>query len=152
MGNTGIRTCLVCGKTDHPHVCGEHLRRLYAARYGHGSSPRMWGTLICRDGLGSDLRIIPTYVGNTPSMSLIPSDTTDHPHVCGEHLIPLATALHRCGSSPRMWGTPTAYLAFQICTRIIPTYVGNTTNQSRFSTLTADHPHVCGEHVFSPVV
>ena len=51
------------------------------------------------------------------------------------------------GSSPRLWGTPRGRLVAWVCSRFIPTPVGNTTfHEVRHGWKTV-HPHACGEHV-----
>tara|TARA_Y100001001_G_C7859827_1_gene257259 strand:+ start:159 stop:416 length:258 start_codon:yes stop_codon:yes gene_type:complete len=50
------------------------------------------------------------------------------------------------GSSPRLWGTrqPDADVVAQL--RFIPTPVGNTAASLSVNTVSAVHPHACGEH------
>ncbi len=48
----------------HPHACGERRPARGVERPDHGSSPRMWGTLIVSYILLLLLRFIPTHVGN----------------------------------------------------------------------------------------
>ena len=70
----------------------------------------------------------------------------DHPRVCGEHYtlrFGMACAL---GSSPRMRGTRFRQLEVRRRPGIIPAYAGNTSLLTRFSSMSQDHPRVCGEH------
>ena len=53
------------------------------------------------------------------------------------------------GSSPRMRGTLPASAAWLPSGRIIPAYAGNTPGPGSGAVRTADHPRVCGEHIFS---
>ena len=54
--------------------------------------------------------------------------------------------LNQNGSSPHTWGTPLEKADALVKTRIIPTYVGNTTKPHRLGNGGADHPHIRGEH------
>ena len=65
VGNTKLQYPVSSNITVHPHACGEHLLGECLAGSSHGSSPRMWGTLIYRDILTLAPRFIPTHVGNT---------------------------------------------------------------------------------------
>ncbi len=71
---------------------------------------------------------------------------TVHPHVCGEHRPMGHQPFFRCGSSPRVWGTPAIWSSVPDQMRFIPTCVGNTGLVYNTGSLTAVHPHVCGEH------
>ncbi len=46
VGNTVPRKSPSGWRTVHPHACGEHRRHPAWHRHRHGSSPRMWGTLL----------------------------------------------------------------------------------------------------------
>ena len=69
----------------HPHVCGEHIMLTYAQCLLIGSSPRVWGTPLDWRGKPPHMRFIPTCVGNTSFVHIIPPPYSVHPHVCGEH-------------------------------------------------------------------
>ena len=45
VGNTGLICIGLSATPVHPHVCGEHSETSGFTFDGHGSSPRMWGTL-----------------------------------------------------------------------------------------------------------
>ena len=66
--------------------------------------------------------------------------------MCGEHSLHEASRLIHCGSSPRVWGTPTPTCLSNEIFRFIPTCVGNTRPLCRGTQGVAVHPHVCGEH------
>ena len=53
----------------------------------------------------------------------------------------------RSGSSPRVWGTLEAVLAFHTKLRFIPTRVGNTPCRETCRHNDPVHPHACGEHL-----
>jgi len=106
----------------------------------------MWGTLFILSCLRNHCRFIPTHVGNTCLISLIPCRISVHPHACGEHLNATLDAGKEAGSSPRMWGTLESADNASIHERFIPTHVGNTSPHTSDSNLCSVHPHACGEH------
>ena len=71
-------------ETVHPHVCGELLLSGITAATMAGSSPRVWGTLFPWRFSIIIERFIPTCVGNSEVVGLIPGEVPVHPHVCGE--------------------------------------------------------------------
>ena len=68
----------------HPHVCGERSQFHCVIYQNHGSSPRVWGTLVQSVHIHRSQRFIPTCVGN----AIVGTDSNTrqsvHPHVCGE--------------------------------------------------------------------
>ena len=116
----------------------------------HGSSPRMWGTLIPLRKGDKIHRFIPTHVGNTWPEAGSSRTTTVHPHACGEHWSIQNEAAFWPGSSPRMWGTQVLADAGHLGHRFIPTHVGNTSTGFTHRRDGAVHPHACGEHVGTP--
>ena len=72
--------------------------------------------------------------------------TSDHPRVCGEHLIRHLSTHNSHGSSPRVRGTRPSSIPCALPARIIPACAGNTPPAIRATTSSADHPRVCGEH------
>ena len=111
-----------------------------------GSSPRMWGTRYREGKKVIQFRFIPTHVGNTSTASNTSLVTTVHPHACGEHHIYCGYCSSCIGSSPRMWGTPSALLITHHQCRFIPTHVGNTPIDDLAIESRSVHPHACGEH------
>ena len=146
VGNT---RCFPLPPTDsavHPHARGEHAAALAAWCGTNGSSPRPWGTRLiccCRHGAS---RFIPTPVGNTPDAAGRGVQAPVHPHARGEHLRREAEKAGKTGSSPRPWGTLQQPFTRGLCTRFIPTPVGNTTATSTTPAPTPVHPHARGEH------
>ena len=111
----------------HPHVCGEHSRKISDIPQLCGSSPRVWG---------AHTRLI-------AACEVMPA----HPHVCGEH-----DSVHRLpacqgGSSPRVWGAPIRVQLPVVHDWLIPTCVGSTHTSDEKGVFDAAHPHVCGEHI-----
>ena len=132
VGNTKARSPQSRRLAVHPHACGEHRRRAATLWGSIGSSPRLWGTLMEPIKHGNRERFIPTPVGNTIGRHLVGSQSSVHPHACGEHAIPKVDALRTGGSSPRLWGTQDLHHAVAFLKRFIPTPVGNTTHGDKF--------------------
>jgi len=105
VGNTSLLFATPKPCTVHPHACGEHYVPGCVHLTHPGSSPRMWGTHrpLCHDM--SQLRFIPTHVGNTNAAGNQDLARAVHPHACGEHILFPLVVLYGVGSSPRMWGT-----------------------------------------------
>ena len=133
-------------KPVHPHTGGEHSPVRERITCQAGSSPHGWGTRVQNAGKSTDLRFIPTRVGNTEQQTTSTTTEPVHPHTGGEHEPLSKPRPDNNGSSPHGWGTRnTLLLVFQKF-RFIPTRVGNTRYappQSRNSTV---HPHTGGEH------
>ena len=133
----------------HPHVCGEHFFRSFWLADSGGSSPRVWGAQHSLQSQGRAGRLIPTCVGSTRSPSQPSPGTPAHPHVCGEHGGLAQNFFSLFGSSPRVWGAPSARSPERIHLRLIPTCVGSTGALFIGEIRNPAHPHVCGEH-FKP--
>ena len=65
VGNTSYQDKTQIQKTVHPHARGEHFFDCQHKEIHFGSSPRAWGTHSPPPALSSDIRFIPTRVGNT---------------------------------------------------------------------------------------
>ena len=128
VGNTQSPRRLRRPLSDHPHACGEHSTNVVHIPPLDGSSPRMWGTLILLHTSLYCVRIIPTHVGNTAEPCCFLFVLSDHPHACGEHPANAIKKVGGIGSSPRMWGTRLVPPPKALSIRIIPTHVGNTSN------------------------
>ena len=110
------------------------------------SSPRVWGTFNTDEGTSYAKRFIPTCVGNIWWYRGFWHLWPVHPHVCGEHYIPLTFDNRIDGSSPRVWGTSLLLCPRHPSIRFIPTCVGNIYSWFMSISRIAVHPHVCGEH------
>ena len=103
-GNIKIRLSDALTAEDHPRVCGEYAQSRTRAAASPGSPPRMRG--ICR----SDERrinfsgITPAYAGNIVKDADFLDPDEDHPRVCGEYEMPVASDTFFLGSPPRMRG------------------------------------------------
>ena len=89
----------------HPHACGEHSCPSTIQYFIFGSSPRLWGTFSSIPSINTDIRFIPTPVGNILTAKRLASSISVHPHACGEHRDKLPRRYRNSGSSPRLWGT-----------------------------------------------
>ena len=149
---------------DHPRLCGEHVASLNVGAVGQGSSPLVRGTRlpssVClvgssplvRETLAVDVqirtrwRIIPACAGNTRSGIFDQSAKSDHPRLCGEHVMDEIDSGARDGSSPLVRGTPPARALSPYKPRIIPACAGNTGCRPSPRYANRDHPRLCGEH------
>ena len=64
----------------------------------------MWGKLLDPIRHIAAVRNIPTHVGKTHRVILLPILSAEHPHACGENVSPMETSHDTAGTSPRMWG------------------------------------------------
>ena len=129
----------------HPHVCGERINSLFAPVEDTGSSPRVWGTPLPTKAPTYPARFIPTCVGNAFHVPSVRLDGAVHPHVCGERDSESVFVLQHTGSSPRVWGTRSAFTLQSLSGRFIPTCVGNAWPREIRGITRPVHPHVCGE-------
>ena len=145
-GNTGSAILNGLLNGDHPRVCGEHWAVFRAIMRLAGSSPRVRGTLAFVPLAVFHRGIIPACAGNTRWCPGRSADDGDHPRVCGEHCMAVASLVDVSGSSPRVRGTLWRVVCYVRGRGIIPACAGNTTECSREYRDTRDHPRVCGEH------
>ena len=109
----------------------------------------MWGQGRIHQRAYAAVRIIPTRVGTRFSASSILCRNEDHPHACGDKYGFLFPVLIVKGSSPRVWGQESKGYKDCFKFRIIPTRVG-TSGASRSTAIDMkDHPHACGDKMFS---
>ncbi len=106
-------------------MCGELTRKRAIEAYVNGSSPHVWGTLLCHYRLRAGKRFIPTCVGNSLAWIVIFVLVTVHPHMCGELAQVDTMTISEIGSSPHVWGTHSIRTSCNIHFRFIPTCVGN---------------------------
>ncbi len=110
-----------------------------------GSSPRPWGTPSRRRRWSWPLRFIPTPVGNADDVLYIAPAMPVHPHARGERCHFTSQLPEMYGSSPRPWGTHIQAARVVICSRFIPTPVGNAAGLLSRRRPSAVHPHARGE-------
>ena len=146
MGNTRQHASRQQAHQDHPHIHGEYPV-LVLTDGGHtGSPPHTWGIHKLSGDYQKEVRITPTYMGNTLLCRSAPSSVLDHPHIHGEYYAFDVDRLKPIGSPPHTWGI----LMFGILNvqqvRITPTYMGNTGVDDSGAIFTEDHPHIHGEY------
>ena len=105
----------------------------------------MWGQAYTDFDGEKYTRIIPTRVGTSLLLSCFAPSDWDHPHACGDKLIPILTAKNIQGSSPRVWGQACCYRVLHRLTGIIPTRVGTRRIHVWRWYNVWDHPHACGD-------
>ena len=65
VGRTRRRRSRDASASEHPHVCGENVKRAESSRNLRGASPRVWGELRRFNPFDFRKRSIPTCVGRT---------------------------------------------------------------------------------------
>ena len=123
-GSTGLSRTRQWRNRDHPRVCGEHVKQVIRKARSQGSSPRMRGARHGALGDVADRGIIPAYAGSTRPEGGFLMAQTDHPRVCGEHIIKRAGVNDKWGSSPRMRGAHGMRGKSTKAHGIIPAYAG----------------------------
>ena len=127
VGNMCLAYFTTVSMSVHPHICGEHVSRIFHVGINVGSSPHLWGTSQESQQPHVVFRFIPTSVGNMLSCQRMFVPNSVHPHICGEHCVCGSLRLIFCGSSPHLWGTWLSAGIFIAFLRFIPTSVGNIT-------------------------
>ena len=165
-GNTLSSATGYSSQGDHPRVCGEHHYSVSDQGDAGGSSPRVRGTLDCREAAEPETGIIPACAGNTGKRGCCCGFYWDHPRVCGEHrygankkkgiwwIIPACAGntavipfpFLGLGDHPRVCGEHHHSFLSASNGGIIPACAGNTPPILWHRFLMRDHPRVCGEH------
>ena len=125
VGNAIPINLIMAGLAVHPHGCGERIFDGFLGAGNHGSSPRVWGTLLRPELYDHSVLVHPTGVGNAAAKVNTVWAVTVHPHGCGERFRHRNMIDNLSGSSPRVWGTPHNALWALTVKRFIPTGVGN---------------------------
>ena len=129
----------------HSCGCGERGSSFSSTSNRPGSSPRVRGT----HGLGilvlRIFRFIPAGAGNAQRRSKSPSPRPVHPRGCGERFAAQISSSMRCGSSPRVRGTPDGTDQISEIGRFIPAGAGNAPGPKITLVNTSVHPRGCGE-------
>jgi len=144
-GNSRYRYCQPLKAADHPRVCGEQHRETEGRHSGHGSPPRVRGTVRLHRLHRHQIRITPACAGNRSTASWGLPPVSDHPRVCGEQwacyslqslaqgsprvcgeqVDMLLPCLGNQGSPPRVRGTVGGVVGYLINLRITPACAGN---------------------------
>ena len=92
--------------------------------------------------------ITPAYAGKSAYLS--PEDTAgrDHPRVCGEKSQSTSASPRALGSPPRMRGKGVKQSNSRIRMGITPAYAGKSCIYRSTTSISWDHPRVCGEKSF----
>ena len=129
---------------NHSHVCGINLKKELDNLNYIESFPRMWDQQLPPVLVGDDSRIIPTYVGSTGFYEILIGMWPNHSHVCGINKVNLIERDSHVESFPRMWDQRINPLLRCLDPRIIPTYVGSTSQAQTRAAGASNHSHVCG--------
>ena len=113
-----------------------------------GSPPRMRGKEKGRRTHKVKSGITPAYAGKSAYLS--PEDTAgrDHPRVCGEKSQSTSASPRALGSPPRMRGKGVKQSNSRIRMGITPAYAGKSCIYRSTTSISWDHPRVCGEKSF----
>ena len=130
----------------HPRVCGENRPSVPALRSTLGSSPRVRGKPGDRDPHPRADRLIPACAGKTCPPLHPRRRSRAHPRVCGENLISLGADLAATGSSPRVRGKRSQFVANYSYVGLIPACAGKTPEATMLKRSQQAHPRVCGEN------
>ena len=147
VGNTAARRCGSPRRAVHPHMRGEYDDGGPGGCRENGSSPHAWGIRRPRRRDTGVRRFIPTCVGNTALRHSAWKATSVHPHMRGEYPLGRQTRMILLGSSPHAWGIRNTWTGRWMCSRFIPTCVGNTSSTWWPCCMTAVHPHMRGEYL-----
>ena len=88
----------------------------------------------------------PTPVGTTARRWMCLSQSTVHPHACGDNDGTLVPCFNHNGSPPRLWGQRLHLHVLDWEWRFTPTPVGTTLASTRTRLGVAVHPHACGDN------
>ena len=145
VGTRALSLLDIANCRDHPHACGDKVRRYDKRNSIIGSSPCVWGQ-------GSDILrysrrggIIPMRVGTRSAWDNAMWINKDHPHACGDKFAKTSHQQTPLGSSPCVWGQAHKRLKKPVGLRIIPMRVGTSCPCVRACCARQDHPHACGD-------
>ena len=96
-----------------------------------------------------EARITPACAGNRQDDCILYRILEDHPRVCGEQFVSVASSSQVIGSPPRVRGTERLQSMLSTETRITPACAGNRCLPGQGWQDCRDHPRVCGEQSFS---
>ncbi len=87
-------------------------------------------------------------MGNTLGNAQLEAVAAVHPHGCGEHIHLCGSVVAYDGSSPRVWGTPAAFMYCAASSAVHPHGCGEHDLPARTPRCRTVHPHGCGEHLY----
>ena len=126
-GKSQIVVNLICGKQDHPRLCGEKDSPLLNSTLILGSPPPMRGKVTTKIKEGFGRRITPAYAGKSRDQTLHFQNRWDHPRLCGEKIKNHLNGILYPGSPPPMRGKAGNPAKCRRCPRITPAYAGKRT-------------------------
>ncbi len=98
-----------------------------------------------------NFRITPACAGNTRERGRLSCPDRDHPRMCGEYAVNLASQAHKLGSPPHVRGILVLSCNTFCVIRITPACAGNTRLLECTYQRPRDHPRMCGEYRSPPV-
>ena len=113
-----------------------------------GSPPRMRGKGCYMQELSGETGITPAYAGKRQRRATACTWLRDHPRVCGEKDAICKSCPARQGSPSRMRGKAGWPLCGLPCIGITPAYAGKSCIYRSTTSISWDHPRVCGEKSF----
>ena len=146
-GKSAGRKAAVCGRKDHPRLCGEKLTQNCGRHQVAGSPPPMRGKVIVGVICIRNGGITPAYAGKRLGIFIPHHVFQDHPRLCGEKAIRTASMMCASGSPPPMRGKEDTFDSYSWQTRITPAYAGKRSIATDCSKTGKDHPRLCGEKV-----
>ena len=90
---------------DHPHAYGDKLTKSLTTCPQKGSSPRVWGQVICNFYIACGYGIIPTRMGTRFCKDGVTRWYQDHPHAYGDKLCSHLRVVTIVGIIPTRMGT-----------------------------------------------
>ena len=130
---------------DHPHMCGEKLRKTAILARELGSPPHVRGKAQTTKKLPGRCRITPACAGKSFKWEHFYHGCRDHPRMCGEKLTMLFLVLAVLGSPPHVRGKGGSRSFLCGSGGITPACAGKSLNRYAFDSFKGDHPRMCGE-------
>ena len=96
--------------------------------------------------------ITPAYAGKSSSPDWSLKRVRDHPRLCGEKAVLTRWVTRKAGSPPPMRGKGRRCRVERSQAGITPAYAGKSTSFQQLPYSCQDHPRLCGEKQFLPVV
>ena len=130
---------------DHPRMCGEKQMEPPGAVIRRGSPPHVRGKDAGSLDAGVDGGITPACAGKSQPTAPAENRSWDHPRMCGEKLFSFLLRSGTRGSPPHVRGKGRCRPARGWRSRITPACAGKSVAVLCVSSLSQDHPRMCGE-------
>ena len=128
-------------------MCGENLSDTHLCVLTPGSPPHVRGKQHRIDQSCRLMGITPACAGKTTWRRNHGNVFEDHPRMCGENYDLAVLYRFRLGSPPHVRGKLSMIGAVAFRSGITPACAGKTLTISLASTLSKDHPRMCGENL-----